>query len=165
MSDSSHSVKFNIPALFVADWAKLTPGELRYGYEHEWLTSEDVVALALTSVIPAPTKMDVVEDLSLLLSDELYRVTDLMEKLADHDHRVWTYLALAWVHEHQEDFEDLFKMVDLIFADFAYPEEVGQFVTFIPPPTGSMPGMLGLEQRWQCYLDENRGIYLHRAAE
>ncbi|WP_040776429.1 DUF2247 family protein [Nocardia pneumoniae] len=163
MSDSSDSVKFNIPASFVADWAQLTPGELRYGYEHQWLTSEDVVALALTSVIPAPTKMDAVEEISLLLSDELYRVPDLLEKLADHDDRVWTYLALAWVHEHQGDFDEPFKTVDMIFADFGYPEEVGEFVTFMPPPAGSLPGMLGLKQRWQRYLDEKKGYYLHRA--
>ncbi|WP_327114389.1 DUF2247 family protein [Nocardia sp. NBC_01730] len=155
-------MKFSIPASFVSEWAKLTPGELRFGHENEWLTSKDVVELALTSVVPPSTKMGVIEEISLLLSDELYRLPALMDKLADHDDRVWAYLALAWVHENQSEFDEPFKVVDMIFADFGYPEDVGEFVTFMPPPVGSLPGMLGLKQRWQRYLDEKRSYYMNR---
>ncbi|KIA61653.1 DUF2247 family protein [Nocardia vulneris] len=163
--DDNDSVKFNIPASFIAERAELTPSELRYGYEHQWITSKDVVALALTSIVPADDKMAVIEDISLLLSDELDRIPDLMEKLFDHDEKVWLYLALAWVHENRSEFEEPFKTVDLLYADFGYPDDVGDFVTFMPPPPGGVPGVPGLTQRWQKYLDDNRAHFLQRAAE
>lgn len=166
MTDNDNdSVKFNIPASFIVEWAELTPSELRYGYEHQWITSKDVVALALTSIVPADDKMDVIEDISLLLSDELDRLPDLMDKLFDHDEKVWLYLALAWVHENRGEFEEPFKTVDMLYADFGYPDDVGDFVTFMPPPPGGVPGVPGLAQRWQKYLDINRSHFLQRAAE
>ncbi|GAA5056286.1 DUF2247 family protein [Nocardia callitridis] len=158
--DDNDSVKFNIPASFISEWARLTPSELRYGYEHQWITSKDVVALALTSVVPAEDNMDAVEDISLLLSDELDRIPDIMDKIADHDDKVWVYLALAWVHENRGEFEEPFKTVDMLYADFGYPDDVGDFATFMPPPPGGVPGMPGLAQRWQKFLDDNRSRYL-----
>ncbi|WP_062987687.1 DUF2247 family protein [Nocardia anaemiae] len=159
------SVKFKIPADFVASWAYLTPGELRYGYQNDWLTSEDVVQLTLTSVVPSSTKMDVVSDISLLLSDELYRLPELMDKLADHNDEVWIYLTLAWVHENQSKFDEPLQTVELLYADFGYPDDVAAFVRFMPPPTGGLPGMLGIKQRWQQYLVDKRAHFLGRAPE
>jgi hypothetical protein len=159
------AVKFNIPASFISGWAQLTPSELRFGYEHQWITSKDVVALALTSIVPADDKMDAIEEISLLLSDELHRLPEIIDKLADHDEQVWTYLALAWVHENRGEFEEPFKTVDMLYADFGYPDDVGDFVTFMPPPPGGVPGMPGLAQRWQKFLDDNRSRFLQRLPE
>lgn len=154
------SVKFRIPASFAASWAYLTPGELRYGYDNEWLTSEDVVKLALAGVVPGSGKMDIVSDISLLLSDELYRLPELMDQLADRDEEVWTYLALAWVHENQAEFDEPLEVVERLYADFGYPDDVASFVRFMPPPTGGLPGMLGIKQRWQQYLNDKRTTFL-----
>jgi hypothetical protein len=129
------------------------------------LTSEDVVQLALTSVVPGSTKMDVVSDISLLLSDELYRLPELMDQLADHNDQVWIYLALAWVHENQSEFDEPLQTVELLYADFGYPDDVAAFVRFMPPPTGGLPGMLGIKQRWQQYLVDKRTHFLDRAPE
>lgn len=74
-------------------------------------------------------------------------------------------MALAWVHQNRDHFEEPFEAVDLIYADFGYPEEVGDFATFTSPPAGGTPGISGLEQRWQQYLDKNRDHYLRRASK
>ncbi|MEU4314946.1 DUF2247 family protein [Nocardia sp. NPDC024068] len=158
-------MKFSIPGSFVAEWARLTPGELRYGYEHEWITGEDAVTLALSAVVPSDTKMGVIEDISLLLSDELYRLPELMDELAQHDDHVWVYLAIAWVHENPDEFEDPFGTVEDLYADFDYPDDVAPFVRYMPPPTGSLPGMLGMRQRWRRYLSDGRDRYMARAGE
>ncbi|MEU2124710.1 DUF2247 family protein [Nocardia niwae] len=161
MSESmEYSAKFNIPASFIADWARLTPGELNYGYVNRWISPSDVVESALGCVVPAGSKMGSTEEISLLLSDELDRLPDLMDQLVDRDDLVWTYLALAWVHENQAEFEDPFKTVDLLFADFGYPQDVGEFVTFMTPPPGGVPGYPGLRQRWQEYLEQKRSEFL-----
>ncbi|WP_280204436.1 DUF2247 family protein [Nocardia farcinica] len=160
MSDPiEHTAKFRIPASFIVDWARLTPRELHYGYTNQWISSADVVELALGSIVPSGSKMGIVEEISLLLSDELDRIPELMDQLIDRDDRVWTYLALAWVHENQEEFDDPFKTVDLIFADFGYPQDVGEFVTFMPPPPGGVPRYPGLRQRWKGYLEQNRSEF------
>ncbi|WP_341684048.1 DUF2247 family protein [Nocardia farcinica] len=140
MSDPiEHTAKFRIPASFIVDWARVTPRELHYGYTNQWISSADVVELALGSIVPSGSKMGIVEEISLLLSDELDRIPELMDQLIDRDDRVWTYLALAWVHENQEEFDDPLKTVDLIFADFGYPQDVGEFVTFMPPYLSDVP--------------------------
>ena len=161
MSESTeYPARFAIPASFIGTWARLTPGELHYGYANRWISSADVVELALGCVVPADSKMESVEDISLLLSDELDRLPDLMDRLVDRDDRVWTYLALAWVHENQAEFDDPFGTVDLIFADFGYPHDVGDFVTFMPPSSGGVAGYPGLRERWWKYLEEKRSEFL-----
>lgn len=154
------SEKFDIPASFVTARARLTPGELRYGHVNHWISSADAVESAVNCVVPADSKMDSIEEISLLLSDELDRLPDLMDQLVDRDDHVWMYLALSWMHENQEDFDDPFKTVDLLFADFGYSQDVGEFVTFMPPPSGAAPGYPGLRERWQNYLEQKRDEFL-----
>ncbi|MBO0853195.1 MAG: DUF2247 family protein [Nocardia sp.] len=132
---SDKLVQFHITAPFVGARAKLTPDELGYGYENDWLTDESVVRLAIDDVVPDTRSVKTVESLSLLLSDEYDRVPELIEQLRSDPRAVWVYLALAWVYENADDFEGgLWQTVEMLYADFDYPTEMEPFVPFMPPP-------------------------------
>lgn len=104
----------------------------------------------------------IVESLSLLPSDELDKVPYLMDKLADDGKSLWVFLALAWVHDHKDEFGDPLSAVEMLYADFGYPEEMAGIVRFVPPPGGAAAGVDGIEERWQAYLEDRRNYYLGR---
>jgi hypothetical protein len=110
----------------------------------------------MTDIVPETEPMKVVESLSLLLSDELDRVPELMYSLVVDEKSIWIYLAVAWVYEHPADFDDNpLQVVEVLYADFDYPSEMEPFVPFMPPPAGATPGIAGLEQRLREYLTDS----------
>ncbi|GAB2518033.1 DUF2247 family protein [Nocardia heshunensis] len=153
-------LQFTIPASYVETMARLTPAELRYGFENSWLTAADIVQLSLRNVVPDNEVMQTIEELSLLLSDEFDKVPSLVDKLAVDPKPVWVYLALAWLHDHPADFDNPMQAVEMLYADFDYPSEMEPIVPFMPPPAGATPGMAGIEERWRSYLMQCRNRYL-----
>ncbi|MFW0786626.1 DUF2247 family protein [Gordonia sp. CPCC 206044] len=146
-------VTFEIPAGFIAERVVLTPAELGYGHLHQWISAEGVVALALSGVAADSEPMLAVEQLSLLLSDELDRVPELVTQLNPDDAAIWVYLTVAWVTEHPADFDDEpLQVLDKLYADFGYPGEMEGFVTYMPAPDGTEPGMVGLRERLDDFL-------------
>ena len=64
------------------------------------------------------------------------------------------YLLLAFVFENQDKFEDPFGMVAIIYSNFDYPEEVSNFVHYMPSKgTGS------LLDKWEAYLKDREEYY------
>ncbi|MGV9674836.1 DUF2247 family protein [Nocardia sp. NPDC003482] len=149
-------IRFELPASFIESRAKLTPRELGYGYRNGWITDLDVVRLAMTDVVPETEPMEVVESLSLLLSDELGKVDDLVDRLVVDGRAVWVYLTVAWVYEHPSDFEGKpFLAIEKLYAEFDYPPEMEPFIPCLPPLTDGTPGFEGLEERLRDYLSES----------
>lgn len=152
---SDKLIQFEIPASFIEARARLTPRELHYGFQNDWISDKGVVQLAMGNVVNETEPMEAVESLSLLLSDELYKVRDLIDGLVVDETGVWVYLTVAWVFENPSSFDDSpFKTIELLYADFDYPATMEPFIPFMPPPEGSTPGVAGLEQRLREYLTE-----------
>ncbi|MFE3541637.1 DUF2247 family protein [Nocardia sp. NPDC059177] len=152
---SDELLKFPLSAGFVTARAKVTPRELRYGFLNTWISAQDVVQLASSGIVYEAPPTEAVESLSLLLSDELDKVGDLIEQIVPDEKAVWVYLAVAWIIEHPADFGDEpFKAIELLYADFGYPTEMEPFIPFLPAPAGATPGLAGLEERVREYLAE-----------
>ncbi len=162
---SDNLLQFRIPASFIERTAQLTPGELRRGYVDDWIDDQAVVQLCMGNVVRDDEPMRIVESVSLLLSDELDKVPERIEQLVPDDRDVWIYLALAYVHEHPDEFGgNVLQAVELLYADFDYPSEMEAFAPFMPASAGAMPGVEGIEQRWQEYLERQRTKYLSRGS-
>lgn len=150
---------FPIPAGFVTAYLLPTGAELAYGYRMGWITATDVVSIALAKETTGAPMTEAEHDLALLLSDEFDRVEDLVAILEIDDEpaelraRVWLYLALAWLHEHRADFEDPFGVIELLYADFDYPDEMKGLVRYMPVEPGEPTGMGAMEARWSEYLE------------
>lgn len=137
------------------------------GFLNEWITARDVVHRALGDIVYETPPIEAVESLSLLLSDELDRVPELIEEIVPDDKSVWVYLAVAWIIEHPANFGDEpFKAIELLYSDFGYPAEMEPFIPFMPAPAGATPGMTGLEERVGEYLTQRwQHFWVDRDAE
>lgn len=152
---------FAIPASFIERNARLTPGELYRGYKDGWIDAAAVVKLCMGDVVPDSHPAELVESLSLLLSDELDKVPELVDRLITDDQAVWVFLALAYVRAYPFEFDNILQAIEILYADFGYPPIMEPFVPFMPPPDGGTPGIVGIEERWDEYLRQQRESFLN----
>lgn len=162
-------MKFKISAEFVTARVLLTPGELVYGYRHGWLSEQDVVSVALSAFEAGDDLPSAEEDLALLLSDDIGRVPDLVGNVAETSAvepdpgGVWLFLALAWLHDHRSEHLEPFEVIEMLYADFEYPDEIAGLVRFMPPPAGAASGHRALEQRWEDFLSRKSAQFRKRS--
>lgn len=165
---SHELVRFEFPAEFVVRWVLPTGAELAYGFRHGFLSRADVVAVALEKYKAGVFLSGPEEELALLLSDELDRVDDLVGDLEIVDEpteqraRVWLFLSLAWLLEHRESFEDPLEVIELLYADFDYPDEIRGLVRYMPPGPGEASGLDALEESWRQYVERTAAEYRER---
>ncbi|MEZ2373267.1 DUF2247 family protein [Arthrobacter sp. RCC_34] len=155
-------VNFRIPAVYVAAKAIPATSEIVKGYLDGWIDVSDVVHLAEKFGEGSPLG----EELSLLLSYQYDEVPDLIRESTHTDarpgeeaRRLWLYLALSWVRDHEPDFDEPLRTVEMLFADFDYPDDVAPFADFMPTPQGEEPGVRGLYARWRAYLDREEAYF------
>jgi hypothetical protein len=158
-------VKFKIPADFVAARVILTPAELAYGYRHDWIDEAACVHLALAGMHAVPEPSAAYEELALLLSDNLDRVSRLVDEIPadDNDGEIWLYLALARLFEKRSESSDVLAVVEQLYADFGYPSEIESLVRYMPVKEGDDVGEDAIFTRWEEYLDRVVARYRSRS--
>lgn len=149
-------VKFIIPADFIIARVELYPGELAYGYAHGWLDEAAVVDLAANSLGKSSSTPRLVQELGILLRDDLDKVPGLISEIKTSEERdpgeVWLYLALDWINDHQDQFDDPFETIEMLSADFGFPTEIEDLVRFMPPKKGAEIGLPAIQKRWNEFL-------------
>lgn len=161
-------VQFRIPATFVINHVVLTPHELAYGFKHGWLTPQDVVQVALAALSAGAPLSQPEEALALLLSSELEQVPSLIDELErasaqeNDPAAVWLFLALAWLYDHRTKFYDPLAMIEMLYADFGYPDEIKDFVRFMPVSPGSATGLDATIKAWRAYVEKKTEEYHNR---
>jgi hypothetical protein len=158
-------INFRIPASFVLARAFPTAAEIAFGYQRGWLRATDVVEIALVKYKAGQSFGKPGEELALLLPQDMERVDELIPLLAVSDEpaeereRLWLFLVLDWLWEHQGDFDDALEVIEMLYADFEYPAEIQGLVRFMPAPDGTAAT---LAERWRDYLKQARAHYRKR---
>ncbi|MEX2275368.1 MAG: DUF2247 family protein [Actinomycetota bacterium] len=80
-------------------------------------------------------------------------------KPAEARARVWIFWSLAWVLENREHFDDPYTVIEDLYTEFGYPEEMSGVVRFMPVPEGGEPGLEGVSSRWSEYVATMKSFY------
>jgi hypothetical protein len=149
-------MNFKIPSAFIRPRVHLTWCEVEFGLQNFWLTHEAVIELAVDRSTQGEDSPDVVE-LASVLPHEHYKVPEILRRLRDRDigcaKNKWLFLLLAWLYEHRDEVEDPLGVVEELYSDFDYPEEIASFVRYMPPRDPSRVGESYLLAAWERYLD------------
>ncbi|WP_158697117.1 DUF2247 family protein [Streptomyces hokutonensis] len=130
--------KFNIPGGFVADRVDLTTGEVAYGKRWGWVDDSAIVQIYMRKMQAGRPLLNVEERWALALSEKI-RSGDLpdisSEDLGDSRELSagWIYLSLAWLYQSGLSEQKLFDVIEELYSDFEYPEEMEGFAEYIPP--------------------------------
>lgn len=156
-----------LPTDFVLSHVSLTWREILWGYDHGWINWEGLTALATRQLVPNDPTPPAEVELAGLVVEESTRARDLAEDLASQERSLseevirkkWLYLILRWLFENRERAADPFALVDELYSDFDYPDEIAPFVRYMPPEDGYDPSKhSGTEnydhmlQQWRDYL-------------
>jgi len=162
---SDDLVKFELPAAFVVARVRLDPGELAYGYASGWLDEAATVGIA-EDLVAAGVASAPIGELASVFRSELWRVQQVVDEIENdpdsEPSRVWLYLALAWLHEHKDEYVDPLQMIEMLYSDFGYPTEIEGLVRFMPLPPGAPTGVEAVEERWREYLQRRSNAYATR---
>lgn len=159
-------VRLHLPAQFILHRVLLTRAEMAFGFEQGWLDAKDIVELALAKLRQGLSVTPAEEELALLLPQDLDEVSDLVARMKVADEpleerqRVWLFLALDWLLDHQTEVADPHQIIELLYDDFGHPEEIRGLVRYMPPLSHESSGTL--EERWKKYVDVERVRYKNR---
>jgi hypothetical protein len=162
-------IQLKIPAAFIRARTRMCWRELECGLDHELIAHDAIADFAMESMAAVEVPSAVLLDLAGAGPGD--QITELVVKLAQEEPKIaeglltgkWLYIALAWVYEQRDALRDPLELVELIYADFGYPEEISRLVGYMPsdePSLGS-PGANRdrLVGRWKRYLDEKAATY------
>jgi hypothetical protein len=149
-------MNLQIPVDFVRSRSPLTWREVEFGLQHGWLAAQAAIDLAIDQVMGGNESSDVAE-LASVLPHEEHNVPELVHRLAERDPECskdkWLFLLLSWLYENRTAFEEPLELVEELYADFDYPEEIASFVRYMPPRDPSRVGESYLLEAWRSYLD------------
>jgi hypothetical protein len=139
-----------------------------WGVEHGLLTWKDVRNFALYRLSnPQSTTFDVENSIVALGKDNASEIMDLARDAAsynspivvDQQNEKWLFLLLKWAYENRSSIPYPLGVVDELYADFGYPENLEPFVAFLPPKDGWEPlkhtaqeNEERLFRNWESYL-------------
>jgi hypothetical protein len=165
-------LEFKVPASFLVErWGLPTAAEIGYGFRMGWIRRTDVVDLALEKYEAGVPISSTEQDLALLLSEDYDRVDEWAQVLEISDQpverraRYWAFAILAWLWERRSEFRDPFRLIDLVYAEFEYPEEIAPLARFTVLGPTDAPGFEGIEQRWRECVSRWRIEYRDRNIE
>lgn len=161
-------VQISIPYSFIRQRTQLTWSDVRFGIEQGLLRGTDVAGVAADQM-ERGSHDELVVELAGAAPDEpvLDRVQTLASAEQSEDlldiRRKWAYLALAWIFEHRAHYPDGLDLVEKVYADLDYPEQVAPFVRYMPSDEPDLGSRERNEQRliskWADYLRAERARF------
>ena len=162
-----------LPTEFTIDLVNLSWQEVRFGHARKWLGWKDVAKVASKKI---QTKAEIGQleiELSELTKETAWRVSELLDRVVSSETpqsngditRKWLLIVLNWLYENKSSYEDPLREVEVVYAEFDYPQEMKSFVRFLPPGNGYRPQDHSKEENigrifdlWREYIEKNRAI-------
>ena len=171
---SMNSLGICLDYSFVIKSVTLNWYDILFAIENGYLSCQSAVEHASLQLEVTESYSQAVLDLACLKSDEANHlcvvqpyINELADKVSVHDKNVskqkMLYVILKWVFENRGKYLDPLKLVEIIYADFDYPDAISSFVRYMPPSKPNM-GMTKsknekLFDNWSNFLDMQRAIF------
>ncbi len=65
----------------------------------------------------------------------------------------WMRLAVKWLYEHRETFDDPWAVIEKIWEAFGHAASLNGLIRWMPTPPGEEPGEEGMLERWRAYVE------------
>lgn len=127
-----------LPYEYVVSHIDLTWSDILFALEHNLMAKNVAVKYAYDVIEKEEKTTQTVLALAWVNNEEeidfyLNKLTNqIVEQEDNTSQEKFLYLLLNWVFEHKEQFSDPLQMVEIIYADFDYPEEMANFVRYMP---------------------------------
>ena len=147
---------------FVAKKIFLTWNDISFGITHKIFSPISAIKHAKVKINKQGHYSNVLCELaSLEKGDDIHLCLDkLIEAEGEKSIKIikakWLYIVLYWIYEHKSDYKDPLALVEEVYADFDYPQEITNFVRYMPLD-GIDYGDVGtneeqLIKKWEIYL-------------
>lgn len=156
-------ISISIPYEFISRHARLDWSDVAYGLENRYIAPKVAIETAVSRLCEDDSAS--VEEVELAGLSEAESVYELVERLSENEFREneerknkWLFLVLAWLYEIKESLDDPLSLVEEVYSDFDYPQELATFVRYMPmdgPDLGSKEANEArLYENWKTYLDQ-----------
>jgi hypothetical protein len=166
-SRSEYADILPLTANFVLENAQLTWPEIAWGHGMGLVGWHALNELAQAALRLAPNKED--ENLlrlthvtkeDAIVAGEFARAAAVTGPKLDETtaRKKWAYLLLKRLYEKKTEVADPLGLVEHIYADFDYPEELEGFVRWMPatePVSSPEEAAVTMDQKWQRYLADS----------
>ena len=154
-----------IPVDFIREKVNLSWREAVWGLDRKWLGWRSLVDLARAQS-ERNHRSELIAELATVDKDRSHRASELARQLAATEpavdeaylKRKWLYLVTARLAQTKEEQTEFWKVIEEIYAEFDYPQEMRSFVPY-EPPDGNDTGhyqtpYARLESNLQKYLSQ-----------
>jgi len=149
----------NFTEEFLHSFRRLTWWELLIGLREGWLDAGTVSMLAAERLAEGEEDPVVVE-VAGLTGQELSQAQALLETLARREtsseeagRLTWMRLLLIWLYRNREGHSDPLAIVEQIYADFGYPDEIRHLVRYNEPAAGTTGSTESIHDGWKVYVE------------
>ncbi len=157
-----------MPYEYVSSLISLNWYDILFAVEQKFLSPTAATEHAILELEKKDNPKQTVIDLACLekgdpihpFIDELGASSEQNKKEAQEK---FLFVLLNWVYEHKEIYSDQLGAVEIIYADFDYPQIISNFVRYMPseqPLLGTQEeNIKRLYNNWSSFLDTQKAKY------
>lgn len=127
--------------LDIFDVCQIQPtwNDIYFGLKNKFLELESVREYAVRCLESSNEYSEEITELALI-NDDILNVMEIIEKIIGKEHNTqneltsikWQYCIIKSLLNERLDFEELSSKLDVIYADFHYPEDMEEFISYMP---------------------------------
>ena len=145
-----------------APW--LNWSELLYGLEHSFINEKGVSEFACEGLTEESSQEAI--SLASLLPQESYLTLDLLRELATKEpatetdkEKPWIFLLLSFLFDNKNSYSDPLNIVEQVYSDFDYPEEISPLTRYMPASEGIEGSEDQLFKNWEKALSDYNSFF------
>ncbi|HEY1849947.1 MAG TPA: DUF2247 family protein [Candidatus Binataceae bacterium] len=143
---------------FVAQQIKVDWDDLAWALSHHWLNVKVISELA-DGIAAKDEELRTSFAMAGMDGDEIAMRASIdhqVQKFVVSDDLVrerWMLIALAWLYQHRDIFDNPWAAVEELWEAFDHPSSINCLISWMPVPPGGEAGEEAMLKRWQTLAD------------